>query len=193
MTVAELLSILFIAVSLSADCFAVALGGSASLKKQHYSQVFRTSLAFGIAQTLMPLIGWAVGRTVINIISGYDHWVAFGLLAIVGGRMLWEAFRERSRDDKLKEGADISRGLLLVTLAVATSIDALAVGLSFAFLKVDIIYASLIIGAVAFVITGLGFYLGRKAGRLLGQRAKVMGGIILIGIGIRMLLSHLLV
>jgi len=192
MTVAELLSILFIAVSLSADCFAVALGGGVSLKNLRTIQIWRTALAFGIAQIIMPVIGWAVGRTVIDLISGYDHWVAFGLLAIVGGRMLWEAFHEKPGGERLKEGADFTRGFLLFTMSVATSIDALAVGLSFAFLKTDIVYSSLIIGAVAFVVTALGFYFGRKAGQLLGQRAKIIGGLILLGIGIRILLSHML-
>jgi manganese efflux pump family protein len=189
MSLADLLSILLIAVGLAADCFAVALSGSISLKKLRKIQVLRTALAFGIAQTLMPVIGWAVGHTAIDLISGYDHWIAFGLLTIVGGRMIWEAFHE---DEKSREGADISRGWLLITLAMATSIDALAVGLSFAFLHLNIIYSSLIIGAVAFFLTILGFYLGRKAGALFGQRAKIVGGIILIGIGVRILVSHLL-
>jgi len=189
MTLAELFSILLIALGLSADCFAVALGGCISIKKLRYIQVFRTALAFGIAQTLMPVIGWAVGRTVVGYIASYDHWVVFGLLAIVGGRMIWEAFHEK---DECKEGTDISRGFLLISLAVATSIDSLAVGLSFGVLETNIVYASLIIGVVAFLITNLGFYVGRKAGGLLGQRAKIFGGVILIGIGIRILLTHIL-
>jgi manganese efflux pump family protein len=187
--VSEVLSLLFIALSLSADCFAVALGGSVSIKHLKYLQVFRTGLAFGVAQTLMPVIGWLVGSTVIALISGFDHWVAFGLLIAVGGRMLWEAFHEK--DDRGKN-LDVTRGMLLLSLAFITSIDALAVGLSFAFLRINILFASFIIGVVAFGITNLGFYLGRRAGRLLGQRAKIAGGIILIIIGFRILLSHLL-
>jgi manganese efflux pump family protein len=137
----------------------------------------------------MPVIGWAVGRTVIGFISDYDHWIAFGLLLIVSGRMLWEAFRT---NDKCQEPTDITRGWVLISLAIATSIDALAVGLSFAFLKLNIVYSSLIIGTVAFLLTILGFFLGRKAGSLLGQRAKIGGAIILIIIAVRILLSHLL-
>jgi putative Mn2+ efflux pump MntP len=188
MSTSDLLPVLLIAFGLSADCFAVALGGSVSIRNLRYSQVLRTALVFGIAQALMPFIGWLIGRKVISFISGYDHWVAFGLLAVVGGRMLWEAFFEK---EKGRGSADLSRGWILFTLAVATSIDALAVGLSFAFLEMNIAYASLIIGVVTFGITILGFYLGRKAGRLLGQRAKIAGGIILIAIGIRILVSHL--
>jgi manganese efflux pump family protein len=190
MSAAEFFSTFFIALGLAADCFAVALGGSLSIRKLRYIQIFRTGLAFGLAQTLMPVIGWLVGKTVIDYVAGYDHWVAFGLLAVVGGRMLWEAFHEK---DEHKEDTDISRGLLLVTLALATSIDALAVGLSYAFLEINILFAGLLIGIVAFLITHLGFYLGRKAGHLLGRNARIIGGVILIGIGARILVSHLVV
>jgi putative Mn2+ efflux pump MntP len=126
---------------------------------------------------------------VVNFIAQYDHWVAFGLLAIVGGRMLWEAFHD---DHEHEDGGDITKGLLLLTVSVATSIDSLAVGLSFAFLKVNIWLASLTIGGIAFSITAVGFVLGRKAGELLGKRAEAVGGIILILIGLRILLEHLL-
>ena len=189
MSLADFAATFLIALSLSADCFAVALAACISQKNLRFIQVFRTALAFGIAQILMPVIGWSVGRTVINYISSYDHWAVFGLLLLIGGRMLWEALHEK---EECKEGTDISRGFLLVTLALATSIDALAVGLSFAFMQINIVSASSLIGGVAFLITLLGFYFGRKAGRLLGERAKIIGGIILIGIGIRILLSHLL-
>jgi putative Mn2+ efflux pump MntP len=137
----------------------------------------------------MCILGWLAGQTVVNFIAQYDHWVAFGLLAIVGGRMLWEAFHH---DDEHEESGDITRGLLLLTVSVATSIDSLAVGLSFAFLKVNIWLASLTIGGIAFSITAVGFLLGRKAGELLGKRAEAVGGIILILIGLRILLEHLL-
>jgi manganese efflux pump family protein len=189
MSLTDILSIFLIALSLSADCFAVALGGSISIRKLRFAQVFRTALAFGVAQAAMPFIGWLLGHTVIDYISSYDHWVAFGLLSIVGGRMLWEAFREK---DERREGMDISRGLVLFTLAIATSIDSLAVGLSFAFMTINIASAVLIIGTIAFSITVLGFYVGRKAGSLLGQRVRIIGGIILIGIGARILVNHLL-
>lgn len=134
----------------------------------------------------MCILGWLAGQTVVNFIAEYDHWVAFGLLAIVGGRMLWEAFHD---EDKGHESADITNGLLLLTVSVATSIDSLAVGLSFAFLKVNIRLASLTIGVIAFSITAVGFLLGRRAGELLGKRAEAVGGIILILIGLRILLE----
>jgi manganese efflux pump family protein len=189
MSFSSLSSILLIALSLSADCFAVALGGSAGMDKLRKSQVLRTAAAFGLAQLVMPVIGWAVGRTVIDLIASFDHWLALGLLLVIGARMIWEAFHEK---DERGKGADISRGFLLLSLAIATSLDALAVGLSFAFLKENIVIASIIIGVIAFLATLLGFYVGRKANTILGQRAKIAAGIVLIGIGIKIVITHLL-
>ena len=137
----------------------------------------------------MPVVGWLAGRTVVEFITDYDHWVAFALLAIVSGRMLWESFRPEHHKDK---EVDITKGLLLITLSIATSIDALAVGLSFAFLNINIALASPIIGAVAFVVTTIGFILGKKASKLIGKRAEAIGGIILLAIASRILLSHIL-
>ena len=136
----------------------------------------------------MPFLGWLVGRAVVEIIADYDHWAAFVLLAIVGGRMIWESFRA---GETRSQNTDITKGILLLTLSVATSIDALVVGLSFAFLEISIVMASLTIGTVAFVITATGFLLGRKIGKLIGERAEAIGGVILIGIGLRILLTHI--
>ncbi len=185
----EFLSIFLIALGLAADCFAVALSGSISMRTLSFLQVFRTSLSFGIFQGLMPVLGWLAGRTVVELIAGYDHWLAFVLLALVGSRMTWKSFRSR---DGRSENTDITKGFLLLTLSVATSIDALAVGLSFAFLKINIALAGSTIAVVAFVATVVGFLLGRKAGHLIGKRAEAIGGILLIGIGIKILLEHIL-
>ena len=184
----DILSIVLIALGLSADCFAVAFSGSISLKTVTPAQVLRTALVFGAFQAVMPVLGWLAGLTVVGFIAEYDHWVAFALLVLVGGRMIWETFH--SADD-LKR-VDISRGVLLLTLALATSIDALAVGLTFAFLSVNIWLACSTIGVIAFGITIVGFVSGRKAGALLGKYAEAIGGVILIGIGFRILLSHIL-
>ena len=185
----DFLYIFLIAVGLSAECFAVSLSSGISNKNHSWSQVFRVSLSFGLFQTLMPVLGWLAGRTVVEIIADYDHWVAFVLLAVVSGRMFWEAFH--SEHSKEKE-VDVTRGFLLLTLSIATSIDALAVGLSFAFLKINIAVASPTIGIVAFVVTTIGFILGKKASKLIGKRAKVIGAIILLAIAFRILLSHIL-
>lgn len=185
----DFFSVLLIAIGLSADCFAVALGGSISMGTLSRLQVFRASIAFGLFQALMPVLGWLAGRTVVELIADYDHWVAFILLALVGSRMIWESFRSR---DGRTGNTDITKGFLLLTLSVATSIDALAVGLTFAFLEVNIMLASPTIGIVAFVATAIGFLLGRKAGDLIGRRAVAIGGVVLIGIGLRILLTHIL-
>jgi putative Mn2+ efflux pump MntP len=184
----DVLSIILIALALSADCFAVALSGSIYIKTPSLAPVLRTAATFGTFQAIMPALGWLAGRTVVDLISSYDHWIAFVLLALVGGRMIWESFHQRSGTKQI----DISQGILLVTLAVATSIDALAVGLTFAFLKVNIVIACLIIGIVAFGVTTFGFTLGRKVSRWLGKYAEAIGGAILIAIGLRILLTHVL-
>jgi putative Mn2+ efflux pump MntP len=181
-------SVLLIAVGLSADCFAVALGGSIAMKSLSRLQVFRAAIAFGLFQALMPVLGWLIGQTVVELIADYDHWVAFILLALVGGRMLWESFRHR---DGRAEHTDVTKGLPLLVLSLATSIDALAVGLTFPFLEVNILMASPTIGVVAFLATAVGFLLGRKVGELVGRRAAAVGGLLLIAIGLRILLTHI--
>jgi putative Mn2+ efflux pump MntP len=188
MTNLGFLSLLLIAIGLSADCFAVALCGSCTLKTLTRVQMLRAALSFGIFQAVMPVLGWLAGRIFVNFISSFDHWLAFGLLGFVGGKMVWESFHP----EKEEKTIDITKGWLLLTLSVATSLDALAVGLSFAFLKVNILTASLTIGVTAFIITIAGLLLGKKVGELVGKRAELVGGIILIGIGVRILLSHLL-
>ncbi len=184
----NLLNIIFIAIGLSADCFAVSVGAGISGKSYSNLGIFRTALSFGLFQAIMPVLGWLAGRTVVDIIAAYDHWVAFGLLAVISGKMLWESFRHEGNTEKV---SDVTRGLLLITLSIATSIDALAVGLSFAFLKVNIALASPIIGVVAFIVTVTGFILGKKVGGLIGRWAEVAGAVILLAIALRILLSHL--
>jgi len=184
----DFISILLIAIGLSADCFAVAVSGGISMGRVTRFQVLRTAFTFGAFQALMPVLGWLGGRTIVDLIADYDHWIAFGLLFIVGGRMVWEAFHSSGEEKNI----DITRGALLLVLAFATSIDALAVGLTFAFLRVNIWQAALTIGAVAFLITITGFLVGKKAGKFLGKRVEAIGGVVLIGIGLRILLTHLL-
>ena len=185
----DFLPIFFIAIGLSADCFAVALGGGISSRGRFWSRVLRVSLAFGLFQVLMLVLGWLAGRTVVEYIADYAPWVAFLLLAIVSGRMFWEAFGPGQHEEK---EVDVSRGWLLLTLSIATSIDSLAVGLSFAFLEVNMALASPTIGVVAFVVTAIGFLVGRKAGEIIGKRAEAAGGIILLAIAVKILLERLL-
>ena len=184
----DFLSVLVIAIGLSADCFVVALSGSISMQRVTPFQVTRTALSFGLFQAMMPVLGWLMGRTVVDAIADYDHWLAFTLLAFIGGKMIRESFKAES---SRPAATDITKGTTLLVLSVATSIDALAVGLTFAFLEVNIALASTTIGIVAFLVTIIGFLAGKKAGRLMGKRAEAIGGVILIAIGLRILLMYL--
>ncbi|MFC1941725.1 manganese efflux pump MntP family protein [Chloroflexota bacterium] len=183
----DVLSVLLIAIGLSADCFAVSLGISISRGTISLRQVFRVSVFFGGFQAFMLILGWLAGRTVVEYIESYDHWLAFALLSIIGIRMIWESIHGEDGQEKSK---DMTKGFLLLVLSIATSIDALAVGLTFAFLKMNILAASLTVGTVAFTSTAFAFWLGKKVSGLVGKRAEIIGGIILIGIGVRIILEH---
>jgi putative Mn2+ efflux pump MntP len=181
-------TILITAIGLSADCFAVALSISISQRELSLRKFFRFPLAFGFFQAIMLVLGWLAGRTIVELISSYDHWLAFGLLVIIGGRMIWESFHEN------EEGTnrDINKWFTLLALSVATSVDSLAAGLSYAFLSVDILFASITTGITTFIITFIGYYIGKRVGALVGKRAETAGGIILILIGLRIILTHIL-
>jgi putative Mn2+ efflux pump MntP len=182
------ITILITAVGLSADCFAVAISLSISRQGLSFRRFIRFPVAFGLFQALMLVIGWLVGSSFVRFISAYDHWLAFGLLAFIGGRMIWESFHEEDEDEA---GRDINRWLTLLMLSIATSIDSLAAGLGYAFLRVDIAFAAAVTGLTTFIITIIGHLIGNKVGPLVGKRAEMAGGIILILIGLRILLEHL--
>lgn len=179
--------ILAVAVGLSMDAFAVSLGAGATPYARSRRARFRLSFHFGLFQCLMPVVGWALGSTVAPYIASVDHWVAFGLLAIVGGRMI-EAARSGEETTFTR---DPSRGLTLVMLAVATSIDALAVGLTLAMLDVGIWYASAVIGIVTGLLSLAAVHLGNRLGARFGRRMEVAGGVILLAIGVRIVVQHL--
>ena len=180
-------SILIIAIGLGMDAFSVAVGVGAVSRYRSFMPAFRLSFHFGLFQVLMPLVGWYAGMTVAHIIARYDHWIAFGLLALVGGKMIKESF---NKEEKV-HATDPTRGVTLIILSLATSIDALAVGLSFAFLNISILLPSILIGIVTFVMTAIGMYFGDKLGRIFGNRIEMLGGIILIGIGVKILIDHM--
>jgi len=181
-------SLFAVALALAMDAFAVAIVAGLTLSPMTKRHVFRLSFHFGLFQALMPLIGWAAGTAVYKYIADFDHWVAFGLLSLVGGRMILGSFRG---DEEARAGRDPTSGWDLVILSVATSIDALAIGLSLAMIGSRILFPALVIGVVAGVITILGMVLGRKIGALWGRRVEAGGGVVLIAIGIRILLQHL--
>jgi putative Mn2+ efflux pump MntP len=168
------------------DAFAVSISTGLN-QRLSFLQIFRLSLAFGFFQFAMPLIGWKLGQQLAVLINAFDHWIAFGLLAFVGGKMLWEAKTEKQSENK----ADATKGVMLLLLALATSIDALSVGLSLAFLRVSILFPSIVIGIVTFILSAFGAEFGGKLGRKWGARAEFAGGTVLIIIGAHILYSHL--
>jgi putative Mn2+ efflux pump MntP len=181
------LDTLGLAVGLAMDALAVAMATGLVLKHLTFRHVFRLAFHFGLFQFLMPVLGWLAGRTVEAHIREVDHWIAFGLLAFVGGKMLWEA---RRKEAEARTG-DPTRGWMLVLLSLATSIDALAVGLSMAFLQVSIWLPSVVIGLVACAFTATGILFGSRIGGRLGRWPEVVGGLVLLGIGVKILVEHL--
>jgi len=180
------ISILIIAIGLGMDAFSVAISIGAVSRKVSLAPVLRLSASFGLFQFFMPLAGWLGGMTIADHIADFDHWIAFTLLLYVGGKMIHESFQG---EEKVHPN-DPTKGLTLLMLSVATSIDALAVGLSLAFLKTPILYPSIIIGVVAFIMTAMGMLFGEKLGKICGKRVEIVGGIILIGIGVKILFDH---
>ena len=180
------LTILGIAIALAMDAFSVAVAAGISLPAVTGRHVFRLAWHFGLFQFLMPVIGWAGGRAASGWLQRFDHWIAFGLLVGIGVKMVWESL---SKDEDAPR-SDPTRGVSLVVLSLATSIDALAVGVSLALLDVAIVIPSLIIGFVCGLMTILGVRLGRQIGRLLGKRIECVGGLVLIGIGVKILVAQ---
>lgn len=183
----DFLTLLFIAFALAIDAFAVSLSAGAYLIRADVRQTFRLAFHFGLFQFLMPIIGWLAGSTFASLIESVDHWIAFGLLAIIGGHMIWNAFG--SEENVARK--DMTKGWSLISLSVATSIDALAVGLSLSCINVQIIGPAVLIGMVAGLMSLIGIRLGERVSNSLGKHMEYIGGIILVLIGTRVLLEHL--
>ncbi len=182
------LSVILIAFGLAMDALAVSIAKGMATNRDRLKSAILVALFFGTFQMLMPAIGWYVGQSLSDIIAGIDHWMAFGLLSLIGGKMVYDSTKTEGAnppDHPLKLQ-------VLLTLAVATSIDALMVGLSFAFLQTTIIEPILAIGVITFSLCLLGFIFGCGVGKFLGDRVRIIGGLILIAIGIRILVEHLL-
>ncbi|MDD4004414.1 MAG: manganese efflux pump MntP family protein [Elusimicrobiaceae bacterium] len=178
--------VVLIAAGLSMDTFAVAIATGTAKGVVAPRQTLLMAAVFGAVHVLMILAGWAGGETLLNFISGVDHWIAFLLLSFVGLKMLWEARHPPGE----RTSADSFEPKQLALLAVATSLDALATGLSFSFLNIAIVPAALIVGAAAFSFTAAGLYAGMRCGKLLAQRAEALGGLMLVAIGIKILAEH---
>lgn len=182
----DYLSILLIAVGLAMDAFAVAVCKGLAMRRPGLRSVAVVGLWFGLFQALMPVIGYLLGSSFYSYIADYDHWIAFGLLALIGANMIREALSDED------EGVDDSTGFrVMLVLAVATSIDALAVGISLAMTGDDIVTSAAVIGVVTFLISAAGVKVGSLFGDRFGRKAELAGGIVLIAIGLRILLEHL--
>ena len=182
----SLSSIFLIALSMAMDAFAVSLGSGVKIGPGP-RPIFRIAFHFGLFQALMPVLGWLSGNTIEPLVKGFDHWVAFGLLAFVGIRMVRSGL---SKDgDEIQK--DPSRGLTMVMLSIAVSIDALAVGLSLGVLGITIWTPALVIGLVTGALSLIGLRMGNRVGKRFGKPVEVLGGLVLIGIGVRIVMSHL--
>jgi manganese efflux pump family protein len=184
----SLLALISIAFGLAMDAFAVAIACGSRLERLSGRHLFRLSFHFGLFQFLMPIIGWFAGRQIERVVLAYDHWIAFALLAFIGGKMIKESF---SLQDESRPVSDPTRKWSLVMLSVATSIDALAVGLSLALLQVQILWASIVIGIVAAGMTLIGMKFGRSLGNRFGHRMELVGGLVLVAIGVNIVVQHL--
>ena len=183
----DFLTLLFIAIALGIDAFAVSLSAGAYLVKADARQTFRLSFHFGLFQALMPILGWLAGTGFVSLIESVDHWIAFTLLAVIGGRMMYNSFK--GEDQSFQR--DVTKGWSLVSLSLATSIDALAVGLSLSMISVDIVFPAVVIGIVAAAMSLIGIRLGERISHIVGTHMEFIGGLVLILIGVKIVIEHL--
>jgi len=184
----EIVTILFLGIGLAMDAFAVSIVTGSVYKELHIKHALRMALFFGAFQAIMPIIGSLAGLSLKQHIAAYDHWIAFGLLGVVGGKMILEAFEIKSAEKNL----DPSNLLILLTLSVATSIDALAVGFTLSLLVRSLAFAVSAIGVITFGLSYAGVSVGKRFGHFFESKIEILGGLILIGIGIKILVTHLI-
>ncbi|WP_250278870.1 manganese efflux pump MntP [[Clostridium] colinum] len=184
------LEIIFISISLAMDAFAVSISNGILLNKIKIKYAIKFGIFFGTFQFIMPIIGYYLTNLLGDAILAFDHWIAFILLNIIGFKMIIETFK-KDEENKICDDKNILSIKNLTILSIATSIDALAIGVSFSLIKVNIISSSLIIGFIAFVFSFLGVLIGKKLGNLLSKNAERFGGLILIFIGFKILIQHL--
>lgn len=185
----SVLDIVLIGIGLAMDCFAVAICYGLATDKPRWSGILRMAAFFGGFQGLMPLIGWLAGLTFKSYMASIDHWIAFSLLGFIGLKMIVEALRKKQ---DAESGLSYEKLSVLVSLSIATSIDALIIGMGFAFLEIHILTAVLLIALISAIFTVIGVFLGKRFGKFLGKKAEILGGVVLLGIGLKILLEHLL-
>ena len=181
-----MVEVIVLAFALSMDAFAVSIGLGSKQCALWKSVIIKTSLFFGFFQALMPLVGYFGGVGLKSYIQAYDHWIAFGLLVLIGVKMIYEAF------DEDKEEFSIVSNRVLLTLAIATSIDAMAAGITLGLIDAPILISCLIIGVITTIMSAIGIYVGCRGGAWMESKAEILGGVVLIGIGIKILAEHTL-
>ncbi|WP_341958634.1 manganese efflux pump MntP [Pseudomonas sp. RC10] len=182
------ISLIFLALAMSTDAFAAAIGKGSSLHKPRLIEALRTGLIFGVIEAITPVIGWGIGQVATRLVESWDHWIAFVLLLALGLHMIYNGFKHDEEDE---QKPDQHSFLILAVTAFATSIDALAVGVGLAFVDVNIMVAALAIGIATTVMVTLGVMLGRVLGTVVGKRAEIVGGLVLIAVGATLLFEHL--
>ncbi len=183
----DILNIIVIALGLAMDAFAVSITSGLTIKNLKIKYAFRIALFFGVFQAFMPLVGWLAGLSLKDFISGVDHWIAFGLLCLIGCKMIYESIKIESSEREINP----LNVYVLLVLSVATSIDALVVGVSFAFLMISIATPIIVIGIVTFLLSFVGVFVGNRSGHFFEGKIEIIGGLILISIGIKILIEHL--
>lgn len=184
----NIISTALLALAMSTDAFAAAIGKGAALHKPKLSEALRTGLIFGLIETMTPFIGWGIGSVATKYVATWDHWIAFTLLAVLGCHMIYEGFQA---PDPIEDKPSQHSFIILAITAFATSIDAMAVGVSLAFIDVNIITTAAAIGLATFTMVTIGVMIGRSIGLLIGKRTEIAGGLILIVIGSYILYEHL--
>lgn len=182
------ISLIFLALAMSTDAFAAALGKGASLHKPRFIEAVRTGLIFGVIEAITPIIGWSIGQVATRFVESWDHWIAFVLLLVLGLHMIYNGLKH---DDEEEEKPGQHSFLILAITAFATSIDALAVGVGLAFVDVNILVAAAAIGLATTVMVTIGVLLGRALGTVVGKRAEIVGGVVLMLVGATILYEHL--
>lgn len=182
----DIITIVFIAIALAMDAFAVSVASGAAYKQLHVKHTLRIAVFFGGFQAVMPLVGALAGLSFKEYIADYDHWVAFVILSAVGGKMIYESFKITEAQKEYNP----SNILVLLALSIATSIDALAIGITLSLVAASIVAAVIVIGLVTFLLSYLGVMLGKKFGHIFENKIEVVGGLVLIALGVKILLEH---
>lgn len=182
-----IITIFLIAIGLNFDSLAISISTGLVVKHIRFNQAVKIAIVFAFFQGLMPFIGWLIGSQIKDLIKDYDHWIAFTLLFLIGAKMVYESFKK----EEDKKPFNPLKLIVMISMAIAISIDALVVGVSFAFIDINIVLSISIIGALTFIVSMLGMLLGKKAGGIFGKKMEIVGGLILICIGVKILIEHL--